>query len=342
LDLRGIEIFLAICERGGLTAAAHSLGLTQAGVSQHLAKLERELGVTLMDRNVRPPRLTAAGEHLRRRGAALIEGLRTVQAELLRYRHFDIPRMRLGVIESAASAILPSLVRRLAGKAGSLSVTSGTTHPLMPELRSGGFDILISSETFDDDAALASACLLIEPIVLILPRGSRRPTTWEDVAELAKRLDFISYGERRRLGGRVQRILERRGVEVHGTMSFDSSYPLFDYVRSGSGWAATTPMCMMCSAVHPLDFEICSFPDVAPIRSINAIWRQQDSGMEIEQVVATIRTILREDVLPKLESLSDASFDRVQVIDGETRPTGKCAHEETRLSGAARQGEELA
>src|SRR5690606_35235441 len=102
--------------------------------------------------------------------------------------------MRLGVIESAASAILPSLVRRLAGKAGSLPVTSGTTHPLMPELRSGGFDMLISSETSDDDEALASACLLIEPIVLILPRGGKRPATWNDIAALAQELEFISYG----------------------------------------------------------------------------------------------------------------------------------------------------
>ena len=71
IDLRGLEIFLAVCDTGGLTSAARSLDLTQAAVSQHLAKIERELGVQLVDRSIRPQQVTAAGHYLRQRTSKL-------------------------------------------------------------------------------------------------------------------------------------------------------------------------------------------------------------------------------------------------------------------------------
>lgn len=314
MDLRAIEIFLAICDEGGLTAAAQSLGLTQAAVSQHLAKLERELGVLLMDRSVRPPRLSAAGQHLRKRGQALVDNLHAIHAELLRYRHCDIPELRLGIIESAASAILPSLVRRLTGKVGSLSVTSGTTHPLMPELLRDGFDMLITSEQIDDDERLVSQCLLIEPIVLILPKGQTVPRDWDGLAQLARDLDFIRYGEKRRLGRIVNHLLKRRGIDIDRGVAFDSSMPLFDYVRSGAGWAASTPMCMLSAGVDASQVEIGRFPDAEPIRSVNAIWRAERDGIEVRTVADVIRKVLVECVVHKLRERAGALAAKIEVV----------------------------
>ena len=55
-------IFGAIAEAGSIGGAARTLGWSQPALSQHMSALERELGVTLVDRTPRGIRLTTAGQ----------------------------------------------------------------------------------------------------------------------------------------------------------------------------------------------------------------------------------------------------------------------------------------
>src|SRR5215469_14279580 len=56
-----LAVFVALVRAGSFTAAAAQLGMTKAMVSQHLLRLERELGVTLIVRSTRRMTLTEAG-----------------------------------------------------------------------------------------------------------------------------------------------------------------------------------------------------------------------------------------------------------------------------------------
>jgi DNA-binding transcriptional LysR family regulator len=60
--LADLELFTRIVEAGSLSAAARSLGTTQPTVSKHLAAMERELGVRLLQRSTRRLRLTEEGQ----------------------------------------------------------------------------------------------------------------------------------------------------------------------------------------------------------------------------------------------------------------------------------------
>ncbi|WP_043693182.1 LysR family transcriptional regulator [Luteibacter sp. 9133] len=62
VNLNRLAVFVALVRAGSFTAAAGQLGTTKAMVSQHLAKLEDELGVALMVRSTRRMALTDAGE----------------------------------------------------------------------------------------------------------------------------------------------------------------------------------------------------------------------------------------------------------------------------------------
>lgn len=315
MDLRSIEIFLAICREGGFTAAAQALGLTQAAVSQHITKLEKELGVGLIDRGHRPQKLTAAGEHLQRRGRILLDDLHCVQDELRHYRNYEIPILRLGLIESVAGSMVPLIVQRLGGKIGSLSITSGTTHPLMPELLAGGFDLLITSEQFDENVDLHSACLLVEPIILVLPKGSAVPADWDELGRLARSLDFVSYGARRRIGRIVNRVLERHEIETNGSLTFDSSPAMLDCIRAGTNWGATTPMCLLSAGANPAEFEITPFPGAMPIRSINAVWQARRDGVETDLALDAIRAIISERIHPQLCTFAGWIAERLHIPD---------------------------
>jgi DNA-binding transcriptional LysR family regulator len=61
-DLNNIRFYAQIVERGSLTAAAESLGVAKSMLSQHLAALERELGVLLIRRTSRRLEITEIGK----------------------------------------------------------------------------------------------------------------------------------------------------------------------------------------------------------------------------------------------------------------------------------------
>ena len=64
LDLALLRSFVAVADLGSMTAAAHTLHLTQGAVSQQIKRLEDLFGAGLFGRDRRGLRLTAVGERL--------------------------------------------------------------------------------------------------------------------------------------------------------------------------------------------------------------------------------------------------------------------------------------
>ena len=62
LNATWLDTFTTLCETGHFTRAAERLNMTQPGVSQHLRKLEAQLGQSLIAREGKSFTLTAAGE----------------------------------------------------------------------------------------------------------------------------------------------------------------------------------------------------------------------------------------------------------------------------------------
>jgi DNA-binding transcriptional LysR family regulator len=62
VDLRQMEVVIAVAEEGGFTAAAQRLHIVQSAVSSTVRALERELGTPLFDRTTHRVSLTPAGE----------------------------------------------------------------------------------------------------------------------------------------------------------------------------------------------------------------------------------------------------------------------------------------
>ena len=61
VPLNAVRVFVAVARVGGLSSAARRLGMTQGGVSHHVAALERYLGWRLFERGVGGVRLTDRG-----------------------------------------------------------------------------------------------------------------------------------------------------------------------------------------------------------------------------------------------------------------------------------------
>lgn len=75
MDLNRATTFVRVVETGGFTRAAEQLGLPASSVSRAVAKLEDDLGVTLLERTTRKVSLTDAGKAFFERARDALAGL---------------------------------------------------------------------------------------------------------------------------------------------------------------------------------------------------------------------------------------------------------------------------
>lgn len=85
MDLRELRSFCAVAQYGSITKAAEQLMLRQPAVTLHIQELERETGVTLLDRSKRPVQLTAAGAHLAELAKPLLRQIDSLPVETSSY-----------------------------------------------------------------------------------------------------------------------------------------------------------------------------------------------------------------------------------------------------------------
>ncbi|MFE9772252.1 LysR substrate-binding domain-containing protein [Streptomyces sp. NPDC005931] len=83
MTLDDLRVFVAVCRAGSLSAVARDLACTQSAVSQHVKRLERETGVSLLERQPRGVTPTPAGRLLE---AAAAEGIAGLDLALRRLR----------------------------------------------------------------------------------------------------------------------------------------------------------------------------------------------------------------------------------------------------------------
>src|SRR5260370_22941222 len=95
MDLRQLNALVAVADHGTFSAAADALHTVQSNVSTHVARLERELGVTLIDRGAGG--LTEEGELVVQRGRRVMAELDALVVDVSALRHGGQRTPRLGL-----------------------------------------------------------------------------------------------------------------------------------------------------------------------------------------------------------------------------------------------------
>lgn len=146
LGLRDIEYFVAIADHGNVGRAAESLGLSQPALSKSLRRLEVSMQTKLVKKVPKGVELTAVGSaflvHVRRIRLSLDDVAHEV-ADLTQGRAGHV---RVGANQYAIDHVLPAMCGTLLKDAPkmTLKVTVGANDVLVPALRNGQLDLIIS------------------------------------------------------------------------------------------------------------------------------------------------------------------------------------------------------
>jgi LysR family hydrogen peroxide-inducible transcriptional activator len=165
MDLRQLSALVAVADHHSFSAAAEALHTVQSNVSNHVAHLEKELGVQLVDRHA--GELTEEGQAVVERARRIAAELDALVADVAAVRHEVVGTVRLGMIGTTARWLAPRLLERLAEEHPKvrLMIADATSTTLEPLLAAGLLDLgvvtlpvpapdLVGRALFDEDLVL--------------------------------------------------------------------------------------------------------------------------------------------------------------------------------------------
>ena len=148
-----IAVFVKVVEAGSFSAAARRLGMPKTTVSAKVAKLEKRLGVRLIQRTTRKLRMTEAGEQYFRHCAIAISEVEFAEAALQSAKGKPGGVLRVTAPVDLGHVVLPPIVRDYAVKYPDVSVELIVTNRIV-DLVGEGVDIAIRSAAVLKDSSL--------------------------------------------------------------------------------------------------------------------------------------------------------------------------------------------
>lgn len=241
MDLRQIRYFVGIVDSGSLTRAAQEMRVAQPALSQHLKRLEEDLGQPLLLRTRRGIVPTEAGRLLYERGRSLLgqvevlrEDLRSAQAEPRGFSSIGIPTS-LGAVLSVP---LAAAVRHDFPQVR-LRVVEGLSGHMAEWLRAGRLDLaVIFGESL---TGLACRTVATEDLRLVMAgtdpqrealTGAQGDVSFRQVAALPLILPGRPHGVREE----VEVVARQCGLTLDVVLEMDALESIRALVAGGFGY----------------------------------------------------------------------------------------------------------
>lgn len=182
MNLRQLELFVAVAESKSFSRGAELIHLTQSTVSQHIAALEDEVGARLFDRTTQGALLTPAGKVFLRHARRVLSEQEQLLEEMAAFHGQTRGQLRIGASNIPANYLVPSLLPKLAEQHPGISVhmQSGTSREMLNKLLEGEVELSISGSRPESDKL---ECKKLTDDVLVLIVAPSHP--WCQRQEIA-------------------------------------------------------------------------------------------------------------------------------------------------------------
>ncbi|MFD2641255.1 pca operon transcription factor PcaQ [Pseudomonas japonica] len=148
IKFRHLLCFLEIARQGSFAKAADAVAISQPAISKTLKELEDLLQTRLFERGKQGVELTPAGVRFMRYAGPCVQALREGVSTLRGEEHAP-PQVRVGVLSTVESLLMPEVIRRLHQRHAALvvSVATGPSAHLLAQLHVGELDLVIGRMT---------------------------------------------------------------------------------------------------------------------------------------------------------------------------------------------------
>ena len=229
--LRQIQAVIAVCEEGSFTRAAEREHATQSGISQHVAAVEKALGVRLFDRTAAGVTPTSAGLRYYRRCVDAVGLLEKAGEDIRSLAGTVSGRLRIGLMPTFTRAALAPTLQHFvpAHPDVELHIVEAYSGTLTEQVLSDQLDFAIVP-AFEGRVGLKSRLILRDREVLISARTSPfKPLAPVRLADCAQ-LKIVVPGPDNVRRRNLHVYFQSNGVAIERMIEMDAMMATFDFV----------------------------------------------------------------------------------------------------------------
>jgi LysR family transcriptional regulator, nitrogen assimilation regulatory protein len=236
--LRQIRAVIAVCEEGSFTRAAARENATQSGISQHVATVERALGVRLFERSAAGVRPTPAGLRYYKRCVDAVGQLENAGEEARGMAGLVTGELRIGLMPTMTRAALAPTLEAFTPRYPDvrLHIVEGYSGVLTEMLLADDLDFAVVP-TFEGRVGLKSRLLVRDREMLV--SGTHRGFT--QLAPIRLRdcgpLKIVVPGRSNVRRRNIEIYFQTHGVEVAEMLEMDAMIGTLEFVAR-SDWVA--------------------------------------------------------------------------------------------------------
>lgn len=297
MELDWLETFLAVVDRGGFTAASEQVHRSQSRVSAHIAGLERELGVQLIDRHRRPATVTAAGQVFARHAREIVAGVGSARSAVGALRAMDQEFLAVLTTPCIGTALLPGVIDAVADEHPGVRfvLSEQTWHDVERRFPTEGVVVAVLPVLASPLApGLQERVLWRERVRVVVPDGHELTRGRSVTPDQLVRHPLIVAGSSSPAAPEVPALLAAGGLAVRPRVVVDTPQTLVAMVRAGVGVGVVNAV-----ALENCDTRGLLVHDVADpgfTRAVAAYW--YDVLVTTDVGKALLRTVLEAPLPP--------------------------------------------
>lgn len=233
IDRYMLRYFLAVAELGNFSRAAKQVAVTQPTLSAGIAKLERQMGARLFDRDKKRVALTPAGSRFLVRARRIAAEYELAMQELA---HVPEPRvLRVGVLNTIPTPLVETLMAAHRGNAANevLEMLDGTERELAERLDRGRLDIALTVIRRNHGRYRPEALRSERYMMVLPPMHPLADATLVEAEQLAR--DPMVVRRHCEALPDISRFFTERGVRPRFLLKTTSDARVLAAVRAGQG-----------------------------------------------------------------------------------------------------------
>lgn len=272
-EVRQLRAFVSVAEHGSFTRAAAALNLSQPALTVQIRTLEEGLGLRLFDRDTRNVALTRPGRDLLPELKRILRELDTVLNETRQLARMTGGRVRIAVLPSFASSLLPEVIAEFRA-----------SHPdvgfVVRDVIASGVAALTASEEVDlgitggpiDDPDLEVLLRTVDRMHAVFPEGHMLArSTRVSLAEVAKH-PLVLMSPLTSVRAVVDAAIAAAGLRAEVAAEATYMSTAVGMVRAGLGIAILPESAMEIRALPNL--RSCLIEDEGLVRNIAVVKRK--------------------------------------------------------------------